>query len=207
MDVLTGLLIAIGGISFLAWRDPGLMQKLIFSPYLVKERGEYYRFLTSGFIHADYIHLGFNLFVLWNFGEAMQYVFQNEFGDAWQIHFLALFLLGVIVSEIPTYLRYRTLPHYRSLGASGGVASIVFAFIFIFPLEKLYFFLIPMPAIVYGVGYLFYCTYQDKRQADHINHSAHLWGSVFGVVYLIALKPVLVLYFIEQLANWRNYFL
>lgn len=201
LDLLTALLLTIGGISFWAWKDPAVMNKLIFTPYLVKEKGEYYRFLTSGFVHADYIHLGFNLFVLWNFGEVLQYSFQNIFGGTWHVHFLALFLIGVIVSEIPTYLRHRTAPHYRSLGASGGVSSIVFAFIFIYPLEKLYFFLIPMPAIIYGVGYLVYCTYQDKRQADHINHSAHLWGSVFGAIYLIILKPDLALSFINQIIN------
>ncbi len=201
LDVLTVLLLAIGGISFWAWKDSNVMNKLIFIPYLVKEKGQYYRFLTSGFVHADYIHLGFNLFVLWNFGEALQYTFPHVFGATWHFHFLALFLIGVIVSEIPTYLRHRTSPYYRSLGASGGVSSVVFAFIFIYPLEKLYFFLIPMPAIVYGVGYLAYCTYQDKRQSDHINHSAHLWGSVFGVIYLIVLKPELFLSFINQLFN------
>lgn len=198
LDVLTVLLLTIGGISFWAWKDPNVMNKLIFSPYLVQQKGQYYRFLTSGFVHADYIHLGFNLFVLWNFGEALQYTFQNIFGALWPIHFIALFLVGVIVSEIPTYFRHRASPNYRSLGASGGVSSVVFAFIFIYPLEKLYFFLIPMPAIVYGIGYLIYCTYQDKRQADHINHSAHLWGSLFGVIYLIVLKPEILLLFVNQ---------
>lgn len=204
MDVLTILMVVIGGTSLLAWNKPELMEKLIFNPYTVDQRKEYHRFITSGFIHSNIPHLGFNLYVLYTFGQAIEIAFGQIFGEYWAIHFLLLFGLGVIVSSIPTFIKNRTAPYYNSLGASGGVASVVFAFIFLFPKTKLSFLFIPFgfPAILYGVGYLAYSTYQDKQNNDNINHSAHLWGSIFGIVYLLCLKPHLIFHFINEVTNW-----
>lgn len=204
MSVLTILLLVIGGTSVLAWQKPELLSKLLFNPYIVDQRKEYYRFVSSGFVHSDIPHLGFNLYVLYTFGEAIEIAFGELFGATWAFHFIALFVLGVIVSEVPTFFKHRKSPYYNSLGASGGVASVVFAFIFLFPKAEFSFLFIPIgfPALLYGVGYLAYSSYQEKKNNDNINHSAHLWGSVFGVVYLIVLKPSLVPYFFEQVINW-----
>lgn len=204
MGVTTLLIIVICAASLYAWNTPEAFQKMILNPFTVYQRKEYYRFITSGFIHSDYMHLGFNMYVLYTFSQGVEAGFEQLFGDLWIYHYVALFVLGVIVSDIPTFLKYKNAPNYNSLGASGGVSSIVFAFIFMYPKAKLGFILLPVgiPAFIYGFGYLAYSSYQDKKSGDNINHSAHLWGSVFGIVYLLVLKPQLFLYFIEQVTNW-----
>ena len=191
----------IGGVTYYSWQNPEYQQKFMFYPYVIKQRKEYVRFLTSGFIHADMKHLAFNLLVMFFFAEYVADGFLYYFGQTWVIHFMLLFLLGVIVSSIPTYFQYRELPHYRSLGASGGVSSILFAFILLHPTAEIGF-LIPMPAFLYGTLYLIYSHYQGKKGNDNINHSAHIWGSVFGIVYPAILKPQVVIDFVDKMSHW-----
>nr|MCU0355348.1 rhomboid family intramembrane serine protease [Cytophagales bacterium] len=119
--------------SLYAWNRPDIMEKWMMNPYRVDKRREYYRFFTSGFIHADYIHLTFNMLALYSFGEAMERVFAQLFGGNGTWAFLALYLLGIVVSDVPTYYKHRSNSDYNSLGASGGVSSVVFAFILFYP--------------------------------------------------------------------------
>ena len=200
------ILIALtAGISMYAWSNQELLETWIFSPYLVLQRREWYRFLTAGFLHADFVHLAFNLFAFYSFSPAVLAEFAGAFGrTGGVISFLVLYLGGIIVSLIPTYHRHRHDPAYRSLGASGGVSSVVFASILFYPVTQggggIYIFPLPIPIqpFVFGFLYLAYSYYQGRRQADNINHDAHFYGALFGVVVGLILIPAAGLTFLQQ---------
>lgn len=189
-------------ISITAFSRPGEIDKLSMWPYMVKEHNQYYRFITAGLVHADYMHLGFNMLTMWFFGKYIEIMFQQVFGG--KLYFLLFYVLALIISDIPSYIRHRNNYSYRSIGASGAVSAVVFAFILFQPWAKIIVFVIPMPAILYGVLFLGYSVYMSRRGGDGINHDAHFWGAVFGVVFPLALKPQLAGYFLEQISSlWR----
>ena len=202
-NVLIGLTVL---VSFYAFERPDFLNKLIMNPYRIKHRREYYRFITSGFIHLDHIHIIFNMFSLYFFGTAMETVFSTVFGPLGYVYFVALYLLGIIVSDIPTYFKNQDNPRYNALGASGGVASVIFAFILFLPLEKIYiYFAVPVPGFILGILYLFFSWYQGRNGKDNINHDAHLYGALFGLIFCVVLHPRVLPNFIEQLKNWRMF--
>lgn len=160
LNVVLALMILTGGISLYAWSNPGLRESWVMTPFLVRRRNEWYRFLTSGFLHADWMHLIFNMIAFYSFGQLIQDVFVQVFGPMGGIwRFLLLYLGGIIVSDIPTYIRHRNDPDYHSLGASGGVASVVFSAILFNPVQGgIYIFPIPfpIPGVIFGILYLAY---------------------------------------------------
>ena len=135
MSLTVVLILITVGISWYSWQNPAIMEKLMLNPVKVYKYNEYYRFLTSGFVHADFGHLLFNMFSLYFFGEAMEYYLQEIFGSNGKVYFIILYLLGIILSDIPSYLKNRNNRDYNSLGASGGVSSLLFAFILLAPLR------------------------------------------------------------------------
>lgn len=178
-------------VSYRAFNDRGLSMKLRHSPYTESRTGEYWRMLTSGFVHGSWTHLGVNMFVFYFFGEVVERYFLSIFGDTMgRINFLLLYLLAIIAADLPTFLKHKNNPNFASVGASGAVSAILFAFILFGPWETLYlYFIIPMPAIVAGIGYLVYSSWAGKNRRDYVDHSAHFWGAVFGFVFTIALNP------------------
>lgn len=193
------------GISMYAWSNRQLMDRWILSPYLVQHKQQWYRFLTSGFLHADLTHLLFNLFAFYSFSPIVLREYTERFGLGGGIGcFLLLYLGGIIVSDIPTYLRHRHDPGYRSLGASGGVSSVVFASVLFFPVAPagagIYIFPLPVPIqpFVFGLLYLAYSYYMSRRNADNINHDAHFYGALYGVVLSLALAPASAITFVQQ---------
>ncbi|HNC39971.1 MAG TPA: rhomboid family intramembrane serine protease, partial [Chitinophagaceae bacterium] len=113
-------------ISLMAFNNQDLYSKTIMWPYGVKRYNQFYRFITSGFIHADYVHLFFNMFTLFFFGQVVEQYFKGlELGGA--IAYLALYFLGLIASDLPTYLKQKDNYNYHCLGASGAVSAVVFA--------------------------------------------------------------------------------
>lgn len=171
-------------VSWLAFRNHRLLQDLLLWPAIMQHNyKEWYRLLTAGFVHADTMHLAFNMITFYFFGEILE-----EWIGA--TSFILLYLLGIIVASIPSMLKQKDNPNYHSLGASGGVAAIVFAMIYLAPWSKLYlFFAIPMPAILFALGYLFYTGYMAKKGGGIVNHDAHLWGSIFGLLFMIVIDP------------------
>lgn len=191
-------------ISWSGWNRPELQYKLTMNPFAVTKNGQFYRMITSGFVHSNWMHLGFNMFTFYFFGRNIEYLFLNLFGSAGTIYFLALYLLAIVVSDIPSVLKYKDQPHYNSLGASGGVSAIVFCSIMFFPLDKILLFaVLPIPGFILGFLYVIYSYYEGKRMADNVNHNAHLIGALFGVVFSIFVQPSVALSFIEQVASYR----
>lgn len=168
------------------------MNKLIFYPPAVTDNKQYYRFITCGFIHADIPHLLFNMLSFYLFSEQLvEPRFNLFFGDAGRLMFIVMYLGALIVCLLPTYFKNKHNESYRSLGASGAVSAVVFAGLLISPLTLVGFFIIPpiIPGFIFGPLYLLLSYYLDKRQSDNINHSAHIWGALFGVAFvLIATK-------------------
>ena len=164
-----------------------LMDKLIFHPYTVHQHKEWYRFFTSGFIHADFMHLAFNMFSFYMFGDYVEQYFAMIFGTSGGTFFVILYISSLLICLIPTYFNHYKQYHYQSLGASGAVSAIVFAGIFLQPTMQIGFFIIPpiIPGFIFGPIYLALTAYLSKKGQSGINHSAHLWGSIYGVVFLI----------------------
>jgi len=188
------LLLLTVGISIYAWSNPSFMESWILNPIRMRKHGEWYRLLTSGFLHADWMHLLFNMIAFHSFGRIVQDVFVAQSGTSTGLlQFLALYLGGIIVSDLPTYFRHNTDPDYRSLGASGGVASVLFASILFSPTSKIGIFPLPpqlgIPSFIFGFLYLGYSYYMGRRRGDNINHDAHFYGALYGIVLTLIFLP------------------
>jgi membrane associated rhomboid family serine protease len=201
MQSITTILVVVNCIiSFLAFQNTALRQRFIFNPYVIRQRGQWYRFITSGFIHADWLHLIVNMFVLYTFGQIVELDYYEVFEEKGAYFYLLLYFGGLAISIAPTFAKQKENPGYNALGASGAVAAVMFAFILFHPMEKLYLYgIIRLPGILFGVLYIGYCYYAGRKQSDFINHEAHLWGALFGFAFTIALKPQVIEVFINQL--------
>ena len=191
-------------LSIYAWNNPHIMNKWIMNPYSVYRHKEYYRFLTAGFIHADYGHLLFNMLSLYFFGDVVEYYFTQVFGESTGIiYYAVLYLGGILAGGIPGFMDNKNNSYYNALGASGGVSAVVFSAILFDPLSKIYiYFAIGLPGFIYAILYSAYSYYMSKRNLDNIGHSAHLWGAGFGVVFTLLLEPSLFMHFINQILSW-----
>ena len=180
------IIIATSIISFIAFNNHKLLDQFIFYPPAVR-RGQIYRFFSCGLIHADFGHLIFNMISLYLFGEAVESKFMEAFGPAGRLVYLGMYVLALAVSVIPTYINNKDNYHYRSLGASGAVSAVIFAGILFFPLARLGLFFIPIyvAGFLFGIIYLFVSGWLDKRGGGNINHSAHIFGALFGVGFTI----------------------
>ncbi|MFT4062759.1 MAG: rhomboid family intramembrane serine protease [Edaphocola sp.] len=193
---MTVIIIAVTVIvSLLGFGNRRLLDALLLWPAAMNGPSQCYRFLTAGFVHADYMHLGFNMFSLYFFAVLVEQFIGRE-------RLIILYLLGIIVSCVPSFFKQRHRPGYRSLGASGGVAAVIFASIYLSPWDKVYvFFAIGLPSIVFAVVYLAYTAYLARRGGGIVNHDAHLWGSIFGLLFMLVIDPTHGGYLINQLMH------
>lgn len=200
--MFTILLIGITAIvSFLSFNRRDIFDKLKFNAYYIHHRKEWYRVLSYGLIHADWMHLLVNMFVLYSFGDIVEQFFKAYFGFNGSIYFLLLYIGGIGFSTLFDFGKYKNDIYYNAVGASGAVSAMVFSSIILYPAGKIYLFFIPIgiPAPIFGILYLIYSAYMAKRGKDNIGHSAHFWGAIFGVIFTIALKPEFAKLFFEQL--------
>lgn len=181
------LLVITVALSLFGFGNKKVINDFIFNPPAIKRDNEWWRFITNGFIHADLGHLAFNMFSLYMFGEFVEKYFIVLFNEKGKALYLAMYLTALVVCLIPTYIMQRNSNSYRSLGASGAVSAVVFAGVFLDPTIKIGLFIIPpiIPGFIFGPLYLLMTIYMSKRGGDNINHSAHFWGSVWGVGFLI----------------------
>lgn len=207
--IILTTVVSIGGFS-----NQKVINDLIFYPPAISQKKQWYRFFTCGLIHADVFHLIFNMYALYTFGDAIESIFERLFGEIGMLLYIGLYVSALLVSLLPTYLKNKDNYHYRSLGASGAVAAVVFATIMFIPMGEIGLFFVPglgFPAFIFGIIYLAVTAYLDRRGGGGINHSAHFWGSVYGIVfvilacYLLSDYPV-VQKFIEQVTEWVSRF-
>jgi len=182
-------------ISIGAWQDRRVFLALLFEPFVIRARGEWHRFVTHAFIHADGYHLFVNMFVLYMFGANVERLYQGLTDGSGALAFTGLYLGGILFSSLVGYRRHIHDPGYRAVGASGAVAAVLFAHILMLPTQSIYlmFIPIPIPSFVFGILYLAYERYMDKRGGDNVAHDAHFHGALFGVVYTAIVEPRLVL--------------
>ncbi|MCB0781860.1 MAG: rhomboid family intramembrane serine protease [Flavobacteriales bacterium] len=182
-------------VSVWAWQDGQVFQALLFEPFVIKARGQWYRFLTHAFVHADGYHLFVNMFVLYMFGSNVERLFGVFTGGSGTMAYVGLYVGGILFSSLVGYQRHIHDPGYRAVGASGAVAAVLFAHILMLPTQAIYlmFIPIPIPSFVFGILYLAYERYMDRRGGDNVAHDAHFHGAVFGVVYTAVLHPRLVM--------------
>jgi membrane associated rhomboid family serine protease len=204
--ILIGLTVA---ISAYAWSNRDLMEAWIMEPYVMARNGQWYRLLTSGFLHADWSHLLFNMFAFYSFSPVVLATLAEGYGTGAGLGlFLLLYLGGIIVSDLPTYFKHRDDRNYRSLGASGGVASVLFASILLFPVSGkgggIIIFPLPIPIqpFLFGFLYLAYSYYMGRRRGDNVNHDAHFYGALYGVLLIMALVPGALPHFAQQVSAY-----
>lgn len=202
LNVLTVILIGTIIVSMMAFNDSSLKEKMLYSPYDVKRNKNYARIFGHMLIHADYMHLAFNMMSLYFLGRVfldagnVQYVGVSDtltmvFGSTKaQIHFAILYVFGGLFATIIPYIRHQDNPSYRSLGASGAVSAVIFAAILWNPAMEIHFFFIPfgIPAYIFGPLYLAFEYYQDKKGNTGIAHDAHIGGAIFGIVYVLIIN-------------------
>ena len=199
MPIVTLVLIAV--TAFVSWRafhDRVLLDRLILWPPAIDRHKQYDRLLTHGFIHADMQHLLFNMITLFFFGRAIEPVFVERIG---LVGFVAFYLSAILVAIMPTFLKHRHDSGYRSLGASGAVSAVLFSYILFAPWNLILVFFIPVPAIVYAVIYVGYSIWMDHHGKDNVNHSAHLWGAAYGVLFTVMMEPRVGALFVQRVMN------
>jgi len=189
-------------ISYRAFNRPDLIDKYRHYPYR-EAKGETYRLLTGGFFHGSWLHLLINLFVLWQFGEMVEAYYKHWFGDLFcALLFLLMYLSCVMVANLFTFGKHRNNPYFSSIGASGAVSGVVFIYILIGPWQMLYLYaIIPIPGIVAGLLFLWYSSWAGKKGGDLIDHDAHYYGALYGILFTLLLKPSLPMDFINKLVD------
>lgn len=198
-------------VSISAFSNEKIMNDLIFYPPSVTYDRQWYRFFTCGFIHADFAHLLFNMYALYLFGTGVEKYFEYIFHEKGKILYLLLYISSLFVCLLPTYAKHKEDGYYRSLGASGAVSAVIFASILLDPVRGIGIIFIPVyiPGFIFGILYLVISSLMDKRGGGNINHSAHIWGALYGIAFLIvigyAFSDVMILsLFLEKVRGYLH---
>jgi membrane associated rhomboid family serine protease len=163
---------------------PRVIERSLFRPYYFLRNRQYDTIATSGFVHADLTHLLFNMMTFYFFA----FELEKRIGT---VAFAALYAIGLVTSDVGTYFKHRHQPEYASLGASGAIAAVLFAFVVYFPTRS---FLIlpipiPIPAPLFAVLYLAYSWYSARHARGRINHDAHIGGALAGLAFVMITDP------------------
>ncbi|MCQ2976081.1 MAG: rhomboid family intramembrane serine protease [Bacteroidales bacterium] len=180
---------------------PECFDKMKFNAYLVWYKRDYYRLISSGFIHGDWWHLIFNMMTLYFFGYNVENYFITIFDvNLGRFLYALMYFLAIAISSLSDLFKYRNMHYYNAIGASGAVCAVLFAAILFNPKMGIAFFFIPIPipGFIFGPLFLLFCHYMAKKNADNIGHSAHFWGAIFGFLFPILLYPKIIFHFLNQ---------
>lgn len=182
--------------SLLAFSNQDLYGKLMMHPYSVYRKKHVYTLITSGLIHKDWMHLLFNMLSYYFFAFQLEATIGH-----WQ--FGVLYVVSLILSDLPSVAKHKEEYWYHSLGASGAVSAVIFGTILYYPTTKMYIMPFPfgIPSVIFGVLYLVYCSYASKYSRDNINHDAHLYGALSGLMITIAFNTSVVSHFVHQITS------
>jgi membrane associated rhomboid family serine protease len=199
--------------SLICFSDRNKMNKYLFHPYSIYHHKEHYRFLTHAFIHGDAMHLLFNCLALYTFGLGLEEhllpnLYRKSFADEpdyklGKILYLVLYTGGIYAASITEYVRNKNNPSYSSLGASGAISAVIFCYIVLAPKNTIGLFFIPMPGWIAGILLLALSFILIRRKKagtynDNISHEAHFWGALFGIIFIVILKPSSLSHFLHQ---------
>ena len=189
-------------ISYLCFQNEALFNKLAHHPFSERHKGQYYRLLSSGFVHGSLGHLAINMFVLYQFGAIVEIYFNQMFGTNMSpIIFVGFYISAIIVANIGTYLKHGNHQGFRSVGASGVTSALVFIYSFLDPWQMFLF--PPIPAILFAVLYVGYSTWASKKDRDNIDHLAHLYGGLYGLLFIVIAYPEsLDIFFNRLMSGW-----
>lgn len=188
--------------SIYAFSNPSLYGKFMLHPYSIHRGKNIYTLISSGLIHRDWMHLIFNMMTFYFFGFPLERILAQV--SSWgHVQFALIYLFGLILSDVATVFKQKNNYNYHSLGASGAICAVLFSFILFQPETSLYLFLIPIPipAVIFGPLFLLYCAWAAKAGSDSINHDAHLYGAIIGMVVTIIFYPGIVSHFLNAVAN------
>lgn len=174
--------------SIAAFSNDKVYNDFIFYPPAVTYDKQWWRFLTCGLIHADWGHLIFNMYAFYMFGDSVEGTFVHIFAQKGKLLYLLLYITALAACLLPTYSKHKNDSSYRSLGASGAVSAVIFAYILLNPLQGIGIIFIPgihLPAFIFGLLYIVISSWLDKRGGGNINHSAHIFGGLYGIAFLI----------------------
>lgn len=217
MSITLIIILVTTATSLYAFSREDVLSKSLFNPFLVKNRNQWYRVFSHAFVHANYLHLILNMYVLYSFGEAVELIFtRQEYFNAlfpdiefWgsfrgSLNYVLLYAGGMVFATIPSFRKHGDNPMYNSLGASGAVSAVVMALITLLPTTTLSIIFLPIrfPAFVGGILYLAYEYYMNKRGGTGIAHDAHLWGAIFGAVFMLALDFSFAIHFFYQISHY-----
>lgn len=189
-------------LSILAFQNLRFYEMALFRPYLIKHNNEWWRWISNGFIHQDYMHLFVNMLSFYFFAEHSKSFFDSISHNDTGVLFLLFYLGGIVMSGMYSYYKHQNYYGYAALGASGAVSAVIFSCILFDPFSKIYLYgIIRLPAWIFGLVYLYYEYAMGKRQADNIGHDAHFFGAVYGFVLPIILHPQSGLDFISSFAQ------
>lgn len=201
-------------VSLKAFNEPDFKRKLLMNPYDVVHYKKWYRTFTHAFIHADFMHLGFNMYILYMFGVqnvskggfqdnliSLEPAFVKDFGLLGYWYFFLLYVGGILFSSLYSIYKHKDNPSYSSLGASGAVSAVIFGAIILNPTARLGIFPIPfyLPAYIFGPLMLFGEYYMAKRGGTRIAHDAHILGALFGIIFTIAINPDYIVKFFNSI--------
>ena len=196
-------------VSLYANTNPELFNKLVLNPYQVVHRKEWYRIFTHAFIHDqnNILHLIFNMYVLYSFGNAAESILLNQLGGLGILYYLLIYVGGIAIATLPAIIKHKDNYNYNSVGASGAVSAVLFATIAFLPFSGgigIMFIPISIPPLVFGVLYIAYEMYMQKRGGTNIAHDAHIWGAIFGFLFTLLVVPGAFANFIMQLLSLVN---
>lgn len=180
------LLILIGVVYAFSYNNYRVIEFCRHYPYEEDRNKSFYRWITCGFVHGSLIHFILNMFVLYQFGFIVEQIFAQKYGlPLGSILYLTTYILILTLTCAPSYYKHRNNPSYASIGASGAISGLLFIFIYYFPMQTLALYFIPMPAFVLGILYLAYSYWAARNTNDGIDHDAHFYGAVLGVIFAL----------------------